>query len=269
MVSESDQLTFARLTGILGRRTIEGGLYLVDLTAFVLSVMKGWRRGRLLNRATYSSVIGQTIFTGVDALPTVTLLSFIFGVSITAQLITILQAVGSESEVVDILTRVVALELGPLLTAIVVIGRSGSAIAVDLGNMRLNREMEGLELLGMDVNSFFITPRLIGVTVSQLVLAVYFSVFATVVGLGAGALFGSVGFFKYLVAIPLAFDPLHLLVFLIKNLAFGLIVGATACFHGLQVTVSSTEVPQQTQRAIVNSLTLVFILDGLMVLALL
>jgi phospholipid/cholesterol/gamma-HCH transport system permease protein len=80
------------------------------------------------------------------------------------------------------------------------------------------------------------------------------------------AMLGGSSYLKYLTEIPLAFDPYDLLLFLLKNLFFGLIIGATACFHGLRVELSTTEVPQQTQRAIVNSLTLIFVLDGLFAL---
>ena len=70
-------------------------------------------------------------------------------------------------------------------------------------------------------------------------------------------------------AIPLAFDPVALIGFIVKNVMFGLIIGAGACYHGLRVGVSPTEVPQETQRAIVNSLVLIFLLDGLMAVVLL
>lgn len=263
-------LSLAVLAGAIGRRTMQSLLYVVDLTVFVLQAMGGWsgRRG-LFNRASYHAVIAQMIFTGIDALPSVTLLGLAVGAGITAQLIMLFQVVGTEADVVNVLTRVVALELAPLLTAIIVIGRTGSAIAVDLGNMKLHREVEGLTLLGIDVQDFFISPRLMGVGLSQLILAVYFAVIAVVSGVFFSALLVSFTHLKYLVAIPLAFDPLALVGFLVKNLLFGLIIGASACYHGLRVDVSPTEVPQETQRAIVNSLVLIFLLDGMMAVTLL
>jgi phospholipid/cholesterol/gamma-HCH transport system permease protein len=262
--------TPAVLAGAIGRRTIQSLLYVVDLVVFVLHAMRGWggRRG-LFNRASYHAVIAQMIFTGIDALPAVSLLGLAVGAGITAQLIMLIQVVGTETDVINVLTQVVALELAPLLTAIIVIGRTGSAIAVDLGNMKLHREVEGLTLLGIDVQDFFISPRLVGVGLSQLILAVYFAVIAVVSGVLFSALLMSFSHLKYLIAIPLAFDPVALIGFVIKNLMFGLIIGASACYHGLHVGISPTEVPQQTQRAIVNSLVLIFLLDGLMAVALL
>lgn len=263
-------LALAILLGALGRRVSQALLYVVDLTVFILRAMRSWggRRG-LFNRASYHAIVAQMIFTGIDALPAVSLLGLAVGAGITAQLIMLIQVVGSEANVIDVLTKVVALELAPLLTAIIVIGRTGSAIAVDLGNMKLHREVEGLTLLGIDVQDFFISPRLVGVGLSQLLLAVYFAMIAVVSGVFFSALLASFGHLKYLLEIPLAFDPVALIGFIAKNVMFGLIIGAGACYHGLRVGVSPTEVPQETQRAIVNSLVLIFLLDGLMAVALL
>ena len=256
-------------TGIVVRQALRIPRYILDLTTFIVQALRDWRHeSNLFNRATYISLVVQMIFSGVDALPTITLLALASGLSITHQLITTVQVFGTTADVVNLLTQIVALEFGSLLTAVILIGRSGSAIAVDLANMKLNREIEGLELLGINVNHFFITPRLLGTTIAQLVLAVYFSIISVISGVAVTAMIGGSSYLKYLTEIPLAFDPYDLLLFLVKNLFFGLLIGATACFHGLRVEQSITEVPQQTQRAIVNSLSLVFILDGLFALLL-
>lgn len=265
----NSRFTPSLVFGAVGRRVIQTALYVVDITVFILHAIRssGGRRG-LFNRATYHAAVSQIIFTGIDALPAITVLGLAVGAGITTQLIRLMQVVGNENDVIKVLTQVVALELAPLLSAIVVIGRSGSAVTVDLGNMSLHREVDGLALLGINVHDIFITPRLIGITVAQLVLAVYFAVLAVVSGVLFSAMLQSFSYFKYLVAIPLAFDPLALIGFLAKNVLFGLIIGATACYHGLRVRVSPTEVPQEAQRAIVNSMVLIFLLDGLLAVAL-
>ncbi len=255
------------LLGMLGRRTLRAGIYVIDLIVFTLSAMREWRRhSRLLNRATYDTTITQIIFTGVDGLPTVTLLGVIVGLGITTQLLLLGEALGDTRDVVELLTEVVALQLGSLLTAFVLIGRSGAAIAVDLGNMKLNREVEGLELLGISVNHFLVTPRIFGACVSQLVLSVYLTLLALVSGVSFASLLFSPGYMDFLAEIPLAFDPGDLTVFVAKNLVFGLIIGAAACFHGLKVEDGITEVPQQAQRAIANSLVMILLLNGIVAL---
>lgn len=255
------------LSGMVGRQVLRLPNYLIDLTVFIIRALHDWRMAsKLLNRATYSSLVGQLIFSGVDALPAITLLSLASGLGIVSQLIITVQVFGEAGDVITVLTQVVALELGSLLTAIVLIGRSGSAITIDLANMKLNKEIEGLELLGINVNHFFITPRLLGTTISQMALVVYFSIISVVSGVMIAGTFVNAGYFKYLADIPLAFDPYDLILFLFKNLAFGLLIGAIACYHGLRVEYSRTEIPQQAQRAIINSLSIIFILNGLIAL---
>ena len=252
------------VSGMLGRQVLRLPIYVLELTLFTLQALREWReQSSLLNRATYSSLVSQIIFTGIDALPPIFLLSLASGVSITSMLLNNVQVFGSTADIVSILTDVVALELGSLLTAVILVGRSGSAIAVDLGNMKLNREIEGLGLLGININHLLITPRLIGTSVSQLILAIFFSSLSVFSAVAFNASVYSSSYWKYLGEIPLAFDPADLLLFVIKNLMFGLIIGITACYHGLRVQHSVTEVPQQSQRAIVNSLSIIFILDGM------
>lgn len=266
---DKPDLSANAIVGSLGRRLIQAALYVVDIVVFILHAVRGsgGRRG-LFNKATYQAAIAQIIFTGIDALPAITILGLAVGAAVTTQLIRVMQVVGNQNDLINVLTQVVALELAPLFSAIIVIGRSGSAVTVDLGNMSLHREVDGLALLGINVQDFFITPRLVGIAVSQLILAVYFAVLAVVGGVCFSALLLSFSYFKYLVEIPLAFDPLALIGFVLKNVVFGLIIGATACYHGLRVRVSPTEVPQETQRAIVNSMVLIFLLDGLMAVTL-
>ncbi|HEX2666805.1 MAG TPA: ABC transporter permease, partial [Gammaproteobacteria bacterium] len=167
------------LAGWTGRRTLSVGSYLLELTLFVLQAFREWaQRRQVFNRATLQTLYGQIIFTGVDALPLVSFLGLAVGLSITSQMLKLATALGNEADVAALLTRIVGMELSSILTAIVLIGRSGSAIAVDLGSMKLRGEVEGLELLGINVNEFFVAPRIIGAGIAQFTLAVYFAVIA-------------------------------------------------------------------------------------------
>jgi phospholipid/cholesterol/gamma-HCH transport system permease protein len=214
-----------------------------------------------------NAIVTQIIFSGIDSLiPTILLMSISIGLSVTAQLIITLQAYGSEKEVVNLMIRFVALELSPLLTAIIIICRSGSAVAVDLGNMSLNKEIKGLELLGIDILVYVAFPRLIGIALSQIILAVYFSTLSIILGIFFAVLVDTSANFKYLFILTHSLVPIELVNFVIKNVLFGLIIGANACFHGLKVKHSVTEVPQQTQQAIVHCLISMFIINVLFLL---
>src|SRR5579871_1041179 len=238
---------FGRFSGWTGRRTMAVGIYVLDLTGFIVHAFRDCaRHGRVFNRATLQTLYGQLIFTGVDALPVITFLALAVGLSITSQMLGLAQALGSEADVAALLTNIVGSELSSLLTAIVLIGRSGSAIAVDLGGMNLRGEVEGLELLGINVNEFFVTPRIIGAAISQFVLAVYFAGIALFGGVFIITLLGLEGTSLHqLKRMAESVDPLVIAVFGLKNLLFGITIAGTACYHGFRVRLSPTELPQQ------------------------
>lgn len=256
---------FASTLGWTGRRTLSLGGYLLDLTTFIIDALRDWFGSRrLFNRATRQSLTSQIIFTGVDALPVITLLALAVGFSITSQLLALALALGSERDVGPLLINIVGVELSSLLTAIVLIGRSGSAIAVDTGYMKLHGEVEALELLGINVREFFVTPRIVGAAIAQVTLAVYFATIALFGGVYLnGLIFHQLGTHE-LKHLAEALQPTQIVIFVLKNLLFGMIIAGTACFHGLRVRNSPTELPQHTQRAIVTSLVLVFMVDGLL-----
>jgi len=253
--------------GALGHWLLALPRYLFDLTLFIQRALNPWQEGRfLLNKASRRTLTGQLIFSGVDALPVISLLAIASGFAITAPAIMTLQGIGDRSEVVELLVRLMVYELATLLTLVILLVRTGSAIAVDLGGMKLNRELEGLELLGININRFLLAPRLIGVALTQMVLAVYFATLALVSGVLLLGMMNHSGYYSYLTDIALALHPYDLLVFMGKNFLFGLLIAAIACIHALRVQRSPTELPQQTQKALINTLSLVFVLNALFTL---
>lgn len=252
-------------TGGVGRAAIRSVNYVLDLTYFTTRSIRDWRRRTTLaNRATLGTLYGQIIFSGVDALPLVSLFGLATATAVTAQILGLAQAFGNEQQMIRLVVNLVGLELSSLLAAVALVSRTGSAIAVDLGNMKLHGEVEGLELLGISVNDFFVTPRLIGVAISQLALAIYLGAIALFGGVIISSLLNDPRHLDYMLPIATGFHPAALALFAFKNLLFGLIIAATSCFHGLRVVRSPTEVPQQTQGAIVHGLILIFFIDGLL-----
>jgi phospholipid/cholesterol/gamma-HCH transport system permease protein len=255
------------LLGFRSRHSVIGTLELILFTTTAI------RRGFAFiyqhehNGVIRNSLVKQIVASGINSLiPTLLMISIAVAFSITAQLIVTLQSFGSEKEMVNLLIRFVALELSPLLTAIILICRSGSAIAVELGNMKINQETKSLELLGVDIMVYLVFPRLLGMTISQSSLAVYFSILSLILGIFFSVFLESASNFKYFFILIESLEPLELLAFLVKNLLFGLIIGANACFHGLRVQISVIEVSQETQQAIVNSLLMVFLINMLFIL---
>ncbi|MDE2234317.1 MAG: ABC transporter permease [Gammaproteobacteria bacterium] len=264
-MADAETSVISSLLGWTGRRSLRIGAYLLDLTSFIISALR--ERGdqrRYFNRANLDTLMTQIIFTGVDALPVVTLLALAVGISITSQILDLGQALGSEHDVELMLVKIIGTELSPLLTSIVIIGRSGSAITVDMGLMQVRGEIEGLMLLGININHFFVSPRILGAAISQLALAIYFAAIAMFGGVLLAGLIFSTQYSHEVMRLIAVVQPSQFLIFVLKNLLFGMIIAGTACFHGLRVHTSPTELPQQTQRAIVTSLVLVFLVDGLL-----
>jgi len=254
--------------GWTGRRVINSVLYAVDLTVFIIHVSSSFIRHARGRRAAFRPMVNQVIFTGVDALPMITFLAMVIGVSLIVQFLPLAEQLATPQDSANLLADLVGLEFSSVITAIIVAGRSGTSLAVFIGNMRLNREIEALEHLGFDVNHFLLAPPIFAAAVAQLVLATYFGAFALFGGVLLAGLFISADFLQYLEFMIYGFQGWQVAGFVLKNLIFGLVIGGAACWHGMKVGRSPTELPQQVQGAIVGSLVLVFLVDAAFVLVL-
>lgn len=265
MVSRTFDLS--SVTGWTGRRALRVGTYPLDLVVFIGHALAAWiRRGHLRNRATRRITAAHVLLTGLNALPATLITALAIGLALGLPLVPFAAAIG-EAQLGEFFMRLLGLEVGPLFTAVIVLGRAGSAMATELANMKLHGETAALEQLGIDIRDFFIAPRLIAGAVAQLVLATYFTTVALFGGaLLAGRLVSGSGP-ELVLATMDAIDPLHLAAFVGKNLVFGLVIAAAACYGAVQVTRAPFEVPQRVQRGLTSGLVLVFLLNGLMALA--
>lgn len=256
--------------GWIGQRCIESFLYLIDLTYFLVRTLSIWQPHRnVFNRAVYSNLIGQVIFTGVDAIAMISFLAVLVGVGVTSQLIYIMQAITGANDLTEILARLVISELGPLITGVILVGRSCSAITVDLGNTKLHGEIEPLEYLGIDVDDYFVIPRILCMVISQVTLALYFSIIMILCGVFFSALIYNFSAQESLSELLKTISVNVVIIFMLKNMFFGLGVGAVACFHGLSVGNSPTQVPQQMQKAVMRCMVFLFLADGYFLLLIL
>lgn len=249
--------------GWIGQRFIASFLYIIDFTYFLFQSLSVWKAQRnVFNKAVYSSLLGQLIFTGVDAIAMISFLAVLAGIGVTSQLIYIMHAITGASDLTAILARLVVSELGPVITGVILVGRSCSAIAVDLGNTKVRGEIEPLEYLGIDVDDYFVVPRIVCMIISQVTLALYFSIIMILCGVFLSAYIYNFSAQESLTQLLNTMDINVVMVFMLKNLFFGLIIGAMACFHGLLVENSPTQVPQQMQKAVVRGLVFLFLADG-------
>lgn len=199
---------------------------------------------------------------GVDALPIVCLISFLMGVILAYQSALPMQQFGAEIFVADLVALSMLRELGPLMTAIVLTGRSGSAFAAELGTMRVNEEVDALDTMGVDPVRYLVVPRGLAAVIATPLL----TVFANLCGLYGGGLvmttFGTplVG---YTIRVRDAVEPSDLLGGLAKAVVFGAIVAGVGCVRGLQATSGPAEVGRATTRAVVSGIVLIVSVDML------
>ena len=199
---------------------------------------------------------------GLNALPIVGLISFLIGVVLAYQGAVQLESFGAQVFVVDLVGVSILREIGILLTAIVVAGRSGSAFTAQLGSMKLHEEVDALRTLGLSPIEMLVLPRILALIISLPILAFV----ADLMGLLGGGLMCWVA----LDIAPLVFvdrlreavDVWSFLVGIIKAPIFALLIAMVGCYEGLKVSGSAESVGRQTTRAVVEGIFLVIIADA-------
>ena len=205
-------------------------------------------------RTIFGVISAQIYFTGWQAIPIISVLSIASGGLVILQSSANLNLLGGSEMIGNLLVVIIVRELGPLITALIVIARSGTAVASEVGNMRANREIEALEAMGINPLSFIVFPRIVGGVISVLCLAIYFIMSALIGGFLATKLIHDLPFQFYLESLARGIDSIDLGLFLLKNTFSGTIIFVISCYQGLSVKRSPTEVPIATTQAVVKSI---------------
>lgn len=229
------------------------------LARLLLESLRFRRRGRVGRRV----LVMQILFTGIEALPVISVLALGIGVAINLIGSSVLAGFGQGSLAYTLLIIVITKELGPLLTAFVVTARSGTAIATELGGMAVSHELEAWTAVGADPIAWLAAPRFIGVTVSVLVLDLYFNLFGLLGSFGVLQLIHPVALGDYLSSLVAVLKPADLGWGLLKSLVFGAIIATVSTYRGFAVERASTEVPVAGIRAVGSSFMLVILADAL------
>lgn len=232
------------------------------LGLFYLSFKVVWTERDLGQRDFLRQVLMQIYFTGVQAIMPVVTLALGVGVFAIVEGVGGIGSLSGADSLGRMVTVVVLREVGPLLTGGVIIVRSVTATAAELGVMRVQREIEALEVMGISPVRYLVTPRLFGGLFSLLALNVLFSIAALLGGFLIARFLVSIPADLFLRAVVLAISPIDIVAFALKILLGGFGVFVIACFHGLQVGRSSTDVPVEVSRAALNALVYLFLVYG-------
>jgi phospholipid/cholesterol/gamma-HCH transport system permease protein len=208
--------------------------------------------------------VRQIFFTGNQALPLTGLIAFLIGGVVVIQAITRLSGLGVEGFAGDLLVIAVLRELGPLIAAVIVIGRSGTAMAAELATMRLRGEVDDIDTMGIDPVQYLFLPRLAGAVVSLFGLMVFFDLLAVLGGYAALGFQTTTPLRSYLASILDAIQARDLALIPAKAILFGGMIALSCCYRGLSVGASPTEIPRAATRGVVMSLVAIFVADSIL-----
>lgn len=241
--------------------TLEQGRDLINfLGATVIAFLAAMRHP---GRIRVAALITHMETAGLNALPIVGLLSFLIGVVMAYQGVDQLRRFGAEIFVVNIVGIGMLREMGILMTAIIVAGRSGSAYAAQIGTMAVSQEIDAMRTIGLDPMDLLVLPRVLALCIVLPLLTFY----ANILGILGGAVMAMVeldiGLVQFMRQMNAAVDITHFWVGMIKAPVFGYVIAMVGCFEGLRVSGSAESVGRMTTRAVVEGVFLVIVLDAL------
>lgn len=247
----------------IGKATVESLDSSYESITFIGEVMIGFFR-YFTNPAKirFKDILVTSEKLGVNAFFIIALVNFLVGLVIAFQSAIPLSKYGGAIFVADLLVLSVFKELGPLMTAIVVNGRSSSAFAAEIGTMKVNEEIDALTTMGINKIRFLVMPKFIATLVMLPILTIFGILFAMLGGL---VVMISLGFppITYLNEITLAASYKDLLAGLFKTIFFAMIIAGVGCLEGLRTKSGASAVGDSTTKAVVKGIILIVVVDGI------
>jgi phospholipid/cholesterol/gamma-HCH transport system permease protein len=245
--------------GAVGARE-DVGVFLQMLGSLFLALVAVLRRPRSLR---LTSLVYQLYRVGWQAIPIMVLITFLIGAIIAQQGFFHFRKFGADSYVVDMVGILVLRELGVLIVAIMVAGRSGSAYTAELGSMKMREEIDALSTMGLDPVGVLILPRILALICALPILSFIGSIAALYGGGLVAQFYGDMGPAIYIARLHDAVSVTSFKVGIIKAPFMALAIGIVACSEGLRVKGSAESLGKQTTTSVVKSIFLVIVLDGL------
>jgi len=217
---------------------------------FFALILKGCYYFAIRGQAAFKILIMQILFTFVEALGISALLAIGLGTAINVGFLPLLSKVGQTGLIYPILVMVVTRELGPLLTAFIIIARSATAIATETASMVVSHEIEAYISVGVNPIEHLAVPRFLGVTISMFLLNIYFSLFGLAGSFLVSQFFTPMSASVYFDNILQVLTLSDVLISVIKSITFGMIISTVAIIQGFSVERASTEIPVAGLRAV-------------------
>jgi phospholipid/cholesterol/gamma-HCH transport system permease protein len=252
-----------RVPAAVGELVIGWGRGSVGIVAFLgATLLSAWHLIRSPSRFRAKALVRQIELVGVSALGIIGLMCFLVGIVIAQQGAVQLRQFGAEFYTINLTGRLALRELGVLMTAIMVAGRSGSAFAAQIGTMKLTEEVDAMRTIGVSPVEALIIPRVLAAVIMMPLLGFYAAVCAIIGGAFLSNFALGIPFFTFLARIQEVVPMYDVWVGLLKAPFFGLIIALTGCYQGMQVQANAEEVGLRTTMAVVQAIFMVIVLDA-------
>ena len=256
--------SFNDRVGVLGLAVISGvgqvrdfvalvGQLLMDLLRLIARPAKGpWR-----------DFSGHLYHIGAQALPITALVGFLIGVVLAYLMSQVLRQFGAETFIVNILGLALIRELGPLLAAVLIAGRSGSAITAQIGVMRVTEELDAMRVMGIPAGFRLVMPRAMALAIVMPLISVWTTLAALIGGMLAADLTLGITPSYFIEAMPKAVQIGNLTLAISKSVVFGIAIALIGCHYGLRVKPNTESLGQGTTSSVVAAITAVILIDAL------
>ena len=245
----------------LGQRTTYQLSQLYNFLNFIgeltLNIFQNYKRLR------WHSMLSVIETMGFQALPIIALLSFMIGVVLAYQMGMQLKNYGANVYVVDLIGLAMLREFAPLLTAIMIAGRTGSAFTAQLGIMKLNEEIDALKTMGITPGEFLILPRIFGLIIALPLLTVWADIFGVLGGMVMAKNMLNLTGQDFLMRFQNVIPVKSLIIGISKTPVFALLIASIGCFQGIQVANSADSVGKQTTKSVVQAIFFIIVADAL------
>jgi len=262
---ESPELTRQKedFLEFLGRETIEkthqfDGLILLvgDLTDKIFRAFTQWKRFQI------PSIISNINNTGLKALPIIALLSFLIGVVLAYQMGLQLETYGANQFIAYLCGMAIFREFGPLITAIIVAGRTSSSFTAQIGSMKLNEEIDALTTMGLSPTELLVLPKVIGLTLVLPLVVFWADIFGLMGSMIMSNFMLDIGYQEFLLRLQTDVGRDQFMLGLYKAPAFSILIALVGCFQGFQVKAHADSIGSQTTKSVVQALFLIIVADA-------
>jgi len=254
--------TLQQFFGTVGHKTLTFFGQVYDAVQLTLDAMYWMFVAPLKGKGLrWKSSVEQMVLIGVNSIPIVALLSFITGMILALQGAYVLRPFGAMIYIADLVGVTMTRELSPLITAVILAGRSGSSFAAEIGTMKVSEEVDALLTIGLNPTKFLVVPKLLAIIIMQPCLTLISDVVSMTGGLVVSTSLLDIDWIQYIQETRIALQLQDIITGVVKSAVFAMIIALVGCYEGFQVEGGAEGVGIHTTAAVVKSIFLIICAD--------